>query len=146
VGSGGILATTNGGATWALQPSGGGKTLLGVTFPDGIHGWAVGSLGTILVTKSGGFPPAPTTPPRITKREPASAKRGALVSIAGVNFGAVRGVSVVKFGLKTCTAYLSWSDGQITCKVPRQAKYGTVKIAVTTPAGRSNAVRFKVKR
>jgi photosystem II stability/assembly factor-like uncharacterized protein len=39
-GTGVILATADGGATWSAQPTGSG--LLGVSFPDAVHGWAVG--------------------------------------------------------------------------------------------------------
>ena len=141
-----ILVTTNGGASWGLQSSGSSDYLTGVTFGDAAHGWVVGIDGVILVTANGGFPPAPAAAPRITKREPASAKRGALVSITGTDFGVAPGTSSVKFGSKTCTTYLSWSNGQITCKVPKTAKFGVVKVTVTTAAGTSNAKRFTVKR
>jgi photosystem II stability/assembly factor-like uncharacterized protein len=146
VGSGGVLATTNGGATWQAQGSVGGSGLLGVAFPDDLHGWIVGSGGTILVTNNGGFPAAPTAKPLIARSEPASGKRGALVSLTGANFGATQGAGAVKFGSRTCTTYLSWSDRQITCKVPRKAKVGKLKVTVTTTAGKSNAKSFKVKR
>ncbi|SEI57605.1 KAP family P-loop domain-containing protein, partial [Azotobacter beijerinckii] len=46
-----ILATTNGGKTWAPQFSGTNADLASVTFlPDSRHGWVVGTSGTILAT------------------------------------------------------------------------------------------------
>ena len=57
-GTGVILATTDGGATWSAQAAGSG--LLGVSFPDAVHGWAVGG-GSHL----GGTGPAVGGPPVI---------------------------------------------------------------------------------
>ena len=121
------------------------RELFGVAFSDATHGWAVGGDGTILATTTGGVPPAPAAP-SIAGLKPASAKRGALVTISGADFGAARGTSAVKFGSTPCTKYVSWSDGRIKCKVPAKAKYGVVKVTVTTTAGKSNALSFRVKR
>jgi uncharacterized protein (TIGR03437 family) len=52
----------------------------------------------------------------------------------------------VKFGAKTCTKYVSWSATQIKCKVPAAAKYGSLKVTVTTGGGASNAKSFTVRR
>ena len=52
----------------------------------------------------------------------------------------------VKFGSRTCTAFISWSDAQIVCKVAAKAKYGTVQVTVTTSEGQSNGKPFNVKR
>ena len=55
--NGSILATTNGGATWAPQASTSGTTLRSVAFSDATHGWAAGDDGTggvILATTNGG--------------------------------------------------------------------------------------------
>ena len=49
-----ILATANGGATWAAQSSGTQNSLLAVHFTDAQRGWAVGDSGTILATANGG--------------------------------------------------------------------------------------------
>ena len=49
-----ILATANGGATWAAQSSGTQNSLWAVHFTDAQRGWAVGSRGTILATANGG--------------------------------------------------------------------------------------------
>ena len=56
VGGGGtILATADGGKSWAAQTSGTRADLLSVQFQsDGQHGWAVGDHGTILATADGG--------------------------------------------------------------------------------------------
>jgi hypothetical protein len=55
-GAGGtIMATTDGGETWALQSTGIVASLHSVIFlPDGRRGWAVGDRGTILATDDGG--------------------------------------------------------------------------------------------
>jgi photosystem II stability/assembly factor-like uncharacterized protein len=53
-----VLATTNGGATWAAQRPGGDFVLKGVSFADDLHGWAVGehldSTAVIVATTNGG--------------------------------------------------------------------------------------------
>ena len=46
--NGTIIKTTNGGATWKVQPSGTTKNLHSVHFPSPRRGWAVGDDGTIL--------------------------------------------------------------------------------------------------
>jgi photosystem II stability/assembly factor-like uncharacterized protein len=62
VGDGGaIVATRDGGVTWALQTSGTGKDLWGVHFADARTGWAVGLGGTIVATRDGGATWAPQT-------------------------------------------------------------------------------------
>ena len=140
-----IIATTDGGATWSKQSPGSPGALQGVTVIDATRGWAVGSGGLILATKSGGLPPA-TAAPSITRLQPAAGKRGATVTVSGTGFGASQGGGSVKFGAKTCTKYVSWSATLIKCKVPTAAKYGSLKVTVTTAAGASNAMSFTVKR
>lgn len=49
-----VLATTDAGATWALQPTGHTTPLHGVFFLDSQRGWAVGDLGAILSSNDGG--------------------------------------------------------------------------------------------
>jgi len=109
--------------------------------------------GPITVTTAGGTASSATsftvmTPakPKIVRLKPASGKRGAPITITGAGFGAVRGTGSVKFGATTCTKYFSWSATQITCKVSAKAKYGAIKLTVTTTAGKSNAMSFTVKR
>ena len=60
--------------------------------------------------------------PAIAKIKPASAKRGATVTITGSGFGAVRGKSSVTFGGTTCGTYVSWGNAQIRCRVPAKAR------------------------
>jgi len=114
---------------------------------------AAATSGRVAVTTPGGTATSATSftvtlspaAPRITKLEPASGKRGALVTISGADFGAAQGTSSVQFGGKTCTTYVSWSATQIKCNVPTTAAFGTLSVRVTTTAGASNAVSFKVK-
>ena len=86
------------------------------------------------------------TAPTVTQLKPASARRGATVIISGASFGSAGTASFVKFGARKCATYPSWSDTQITCKVPAKAQYGKVSVTVTTTGGVSNAKRFTVKR
>jgi len=124
------------------------ETQITATVPDGA------TTGKIAVTTPGGSATSAASftvtllpaAPSITTLKPASAKRGALVTITGTEFGAARGTSSIKFGSKTCTKYVSWSDTQIKCRVPAKAKYGAVKVTVKTTAGKSNAMSFTVKR
>ena len=122
-----------------------GDTQITATVPAGA------TSGTIAVTTPGGTGASAasftvTPSPSITKLKPASAKRGATVTITGTDFGAAQDTSSVKFGSRTCTRYVSWSATQIKCKVPAKARYGAVQVTVTTTAGKSNAVSFTVKR
>jgi IPT/TIG domain len=103
-------------------------------------------LGRAVPTAAATCPPAAPAAPGITKLKPASGKCGATVTISGSGFGGARGASSVQFGSKTCIKCVSWSDTRIKCRVPVKAKYGTVKVTVTTTAGASNAKSFKVKR
>jgi hypothetical protein len=84
--------------------------------------------------------------PTITKLNPTSGKRGAVVTISGSFFGARRGASWVKFGTTKCGTYVSWSDDRISCRVPSKATLGKLKVTVRTAAGASNARVFSVKR
>ncbi len=63
--NGTILASADGGATWAVQPSEHSDWLFGVSFADASHGWAVGGAygASILATSDGGgsWTPQPTT-------------------------------------------------------------------------------------
>ncbi|MEM6330028.1 MAG: YCF48-related protein [Planctomycetota bacterium] len=49
-----ILHSPDGGRSWRLQPTGVVAPLHAVTFVDAVHGWAAGTLGTILATSDGG--------------------------------------------------------------------------------------------
>ncbi len=58
-----IVATSDGGATWASQSPATGKDLYGVAFSDATDGWAVGPDGTVVATTNGGADwSAQTTP------------------------------------------------------------------------------------
>jgi hypothetical protein len=107
--------------------------------------------GTIAVTTPGGTATSATSftiksKPKITKLTPTSGKRGVTVTITGTRFGLKRGTSYVKFGLRKCSKYLSWSKTRIKCRVPAKAKFGWLKVRVTTTVGTSNAKSFRVKR
>ena len=52
--NGTIIRTTDGGNSWAIQPSGTINTLYGVSFTDVNHGTAVGAFGTVVRTTDGG--------------------------------------------------------------------------------------------
>lgn len=49
-----ILHTKDAGHTWTALPTGQSTPILAIRFVDDQHGWAVGSLGTILATDDGG--------------------------------------------------------------------------------------------
>jgi subtilisin-like proprotein convertase family protein len=110
--------------------------------------------GTIAVTTSGGtvissatsFTVRAPAKPKIAKLKPASGKRRVTVTITGTRFGAKRGTSYVKFGVRKCSKYLSWSKTCIKCRVPAKAKFGRLKVRVTTTVGASNAKSFRVRR
>ena len=53
-GGGDVLHTTDGGATWADQPTGENDSLYGVRFISATEGWATGDWGAILHTTDGG--------------------------------------------------------------------------------------------
>ena len=55
-GTGVILKTENGGLDWTRQISNTSRKLNDVTFVDPLRGWAVGEVGTILHTATGGLP------------------------------------------------------------------------------------------
>ena len=109
--------------------------------------------GPLVVTTPGGTArlrsftvTSPPAAPVVAQLQPTAARRGATVTISGSGFADVQEGSAVRFGARACTKYVSWSDAQITCKVPAKAKYGTLKVTVTTAAGTSNSMSFKVKR
>ena len=175
-GSGTILATANGGATWSAQSLGVGEwyvswdgtsmatphvtgavALCAARFPSETvakrvrrildHVDPVASLRFRTVTRGRLNAAAAVNPvPGLVKLKPASGKRGSTVTVSGTGFGPARGTSSVRFGTKTCTVFVSWSDTQIKCRVPATARNGVVKVTVTTTGGTSNALSFTVKR
>jgi hypothetical protein len=84
--------------------------------------------------------------PKITKLARTAARRGAIVTIIGTGFGARRGSSYVKYGSKKCTRYVSWTKTRIRCRVPAKARFGALRIRVTTAGGTSKGKSFRVKR
>ncbi|MEI6452804.1 MAG: IPT/TIG domain-containing protein [Actinomycetes bacterium] len=124
-----------------------GDTRITVTAPAGA------ATGPISVTNPAGtatsaasFTVTAPAKPDITKLKPASGKRGAIVTISGSGFGSTQGTSAVKFGSKSCAAYVFWSAAQIKRKVPATAKYGAAGVTLTTAGGTSNARSFTMKR
>jgi len=97
-------------------------------------------------TSAASFTVTAPAKPDITKLKPASGKRGAIVTISGSGFGSTQGTSAVKFGSKSCAAYVFWSAAQIKRKVPATAKYGAAGVTLTTAGGTSNARSFTMKR
>ncbi len=49
-----VLHTADGGKSWDRQETGQSLPIQAIYFVDDLHGWAVGSLGTILATRDGG--------------------------------------------------------------------------------------------
>lgn len=49
-----VLHSEDGGATWQMQSTGQNAPIHALSFVDNLHGWAVGALGTVLVTSDGG--------------------------------------------------------------------------------------------
>lgn len=79
--------------------------------------------------------------PQISSLSPTSGIVGSFVTIAGVNFGASRGLSTVKFNGTTATP-TSWSSTSLVCAVPTGAATGNVVVTVSGIA--SNGVSFTV--
>ena len=147
-----IIATIDGGKTWRWRGGPYSVDVNDIAFADATHGWAVGVADSltpaILATTTGGVPltPTPGSKPVLAKLSPTAARRGAAVTLTGSGFGAKRGTSVVKFGKKACTKYLSWSATRIKVRVPAKAVFGKVKVAVRTAGGTSGSRIFTVKR
>ncbi len=53
-GAGTVLLTTDGGITWAIQPTNTGDHLYGIAFSDSLHGLACGWAGRVVWTNDGG--------------------------------------------------------------------------------------------
>jgi hypothetical protein len=120
----------------ATVPAGATNGAISVTTPAGTATSAASF--TVLAT--------PKPKPAVFKLRPTAGKRRAIITISGARFGSKRGRSYVKFGSVKCTKYLSWGKSRIKCRVPTRARYGKVKVRVTTSAGRSAGRTFRVKR
>ena len=147
----------------AARFSGSGITVNSTTVIDGTHAKAnitvagnatVGSRDVNFVT--GGATPETPDPlvgafqviynpdaPVIDRISPASGPVGASVTVTGRNFGHSRGSSKVSFNGVDASAYTSWGDTRVKCRVPAGASSGSVTI-VTPGGGTSNAVDFQV--
>jgi hypothetical protein len=101
--------------------------------------------GNIVVTVNGvasngvSFTVLPT--PSITSLTPSSGPVGAVVTIAGTNFGATQGTSTVVFDKTTATP-TAWNSTSIQVPVPTGAATGNVVVTVSGVA--SNGVSFTV--
>ena len=91
--------------------------------------------------------PTPTPPtPSISGVTPTAARSGAVIVVAGANFGATQGTSAVRFG-GVAGAPSQWSDTSISVPVPAASALGagSQPITVVTAGGTSNAVSFTVQ-
>ena len=84
----------------------------------------------------------PPPQPHIDSLSSPAGAVGSVVTVAGINFGASRGTSTVKFG-STPAAVSSWSDTLIQAVVPSVAP-DSYNVTITTRAGTSAAVSFTV--
>jgi hypothetical protein len=82
------------------------------------------------------------TPPTISGVSPSSGSEGSQVTIAGSNFGATRGTSLVGFNGTSVSTITAWSNNSISVLVPRGATTGTVVVTVRGVA--SNGILFTV--
>jgi len=126
------------GASWSFYTSPCRQDLRGLTTVDSAHIWISGSNGTIVFGE-------PSTP-FITKVTPLADYPGQVVTIDGVNFGAIRNTSTVTFGGFTPadSDYVFWGDGQIQVKVPAGAYGGPVSVKATVTGVDSNEMNFSV--
>ncbi len=80
--------------------------------------------------------------PHINGLDPNAGAMDSEVTLNGSAFGSERGKSLVIFGTTEAGEYISWSDDEIKCKVPKGPTGGLVK--VVTGAGSSNGREFTV--
>ncbi|MFA4843159.1 MAG: fibronectin type III domain-containing protein, partial [Candidatus Omnitrophota bacterium] len=76
--------------------------------------------------------------PRIISIEPAEILPGALLIIEGIDFGYDKADSQVRFVNGAAAGIETWSNVRITCRVPKNAKSGPLK--VVTKGGNSNPI------
>ena len=94
------------------------------------------------VDSNGVFFTVTTPAPQITSLSPTSGAPGSSVTIAGSNFGATQGTSVVSFGGPAATV-TSWSNSTVVATVPG-ATIGPVAVTVNVNGVASNGVVFTV--
>ncbi len=106
---------------------------------------------TISVTTTGGTANSSTkftvtatgTAPTISSISPSSGFSYTYVTVSGTNFGAIQGVSTIKFGA-TAAAVSSWADTEIITEVPSITP-GFYTISVTTSEGTANSpIQFTI--
>jgi hypothetical protein len=85
----------------------------------------------------------PRAVPLLRALSPIQGRVGAIVTLTGRYFGALRNASVVKFGATTAVSYVSWSSTKIKVRAPKGTAKGWVKVTVRTVAGRSDATAFR---
>lgn len=111
--------------------------------PVVVYDWdgAASNSASFTVLDSGGGPTAPA----LSWISPGSGIRTTAVAISGSGFGARRDASVVKFASVSVPANycVSWSDTSLVVRVPGGVG-GKPIVTVTTPAGTSNGLVFKV--
>ena len=135
-GSGVIVATADGGATWTQQKSGVEKpvgaeeptdSLRGVSFNDRLHGWAVGDANLILSTSDGGATWVRHDPPPITDQQGPEASDGSgkysQWGFQDVQFTDDSSGHVVGIG----GAILATTDGGRTWVWQGDRRYGTLR-------------------
>ena len=123
--TGWVLATADGGAHWVTQVSDRFDSLLGASFVDDQHGWAVGYAGSVIATSDGGR----TWEPQ--RSGPDALVTGVSFRDAKVGWAAVPGEAAV---LSTRDGGLTWTT--IRLATP-EGRYGFVDVAV--PASQRNS-------
>ena len=81
--------------------------------------------------------------PHLDSVTPNSAFVSETAVIKGSGFGPSRDSSFVTFGDTTAEEYISWSQTEIKCKVPKGIN-GKPDLSVTTEGGTSNSIKFTV--
>jgi hypothetical protein len=126
---------------WSASPTSWTATSISVAVPQNA------ATGNVVVTVSGissngvNFTVLPI--PSITSVSPTSAGAGAIITIAGTNFGTSQGSSTVTFnGTASTPCGSCWSATSITVAVPSAATSGNV--VVTVSGVPSNGVSFTV--
>ncbi len=127
---------TNGKVTATVPP---GAT----TGPIVVYDWdgAASNSMSFTVDNAGGGATLPVT----SGISPGSGTPGAPVTITGNGFGVSKGNSTMKFGSTyvAASSFSSWSDTSISFKAPSSIS-GKLPVTITTLAGASNSVTFKV--
>jgi len=114
-------------------------TSIAALVPDGLAPGSAGVTVTVSGVPSNGSSFVVT--PQIVSLVPASAPVGALVTVAGSNFGATQGTSTLNFN-GIVASPLSWSATQIIAPVPQGATTGSVSVTVNNTA--SNSTKFNL--